>query len=156
MSVDYKQVIELEEQDYKTLTFLMPAVDFSKSIKDNLLTTKLCSALSTLHYELQQKDLLTQLVFFPPLLGKFLSLGADPQGDYYQIPLINACKNSLVASVKLLLSYEAEPNVSDDDDRTPLHYAHIHHNQEIIDLLLAAGARPNAKDCDSRIPSSYN
>ncbi|KAL7949484.1 ankyrin repeat-containing domain protein [Trichoderma barbatum] len=83
-------------------------------------------------------------------------------------------------SIKLLLEYNADPNIKDHSGRTPLHYAvegqqssvkllievgsgrtPLHHaayngvGREVIELLLEHGADPNAKDGRRQTPLHY-
>jgi len=63
--------------------------------------------------------------------------------------LHNAAKNGCKEVAKFLLDNGADPNVRDDEGRTPLHYAS---NVEVAELLLKHGADPNAQDNEGNTP----
>ena len=64
----------------------------------------------------------------------------------YGAPLMAATvkKNSYL--VKLLLENNANPNLTDQNNSTALHFAVIFNQQEIIELLMKYKADPNIKD----------
>jgi ankyrin repeat protein len=55
---------------------------------------------------------------------------------------MNTCRYCLDV-VKLLLERGADPNVKDDDGKTPLHYAAWKGHHKVVELLLEHGANPN-------------
>lgn len=55
--------------------------------------------------------------------------------------------------IRLLLDGGADPNATDEDRDTPLHYACSSGNMEIISMLLAKGADPTAADGLGRTPA---
>ena len=59
-------------------------------------------------------------------------------------------------AIRLLLDGGADPNSTDEDKDTPLHYACSSGNEEIIRLLLSKGADPTASDGLGRTPSERN
>ena len=55
--------------------------------------------------------------------------------------------------VQLLLDNGADPNSTNNNNRTPLHSAvFINPNKEFIELLLQYGANPNIEDIDGETP----
>ena len=48
--------------------------------------------------------------------------------------------------VKLLLEKNANPNLTDQNNSTALHFSVIFNQQEIIELLMKHNANPNIKD----------
>jgi len=85
----------------------------------------------------------------PQKLKHCLDNGMDPNIPYpscmYKWPLFAAVKFQNVACVKLLLEYGADPNIVDDQGRTPLSYAVLwgRENADICRLLLLFKARPD-------------
>jgi hypothetical protein len=65
-----------------------------------------------------------------------------------------AVENNHVKTVAVLLLYNADPNIQDNDGNTPLHRAYIVGAEHTIrDLLLKCGADPTIKNNDGKIPS---
>lgn len=63
--------------------------------------------------------------------------------DYGQTPLLKASLNDDLAVVKLLLSYEADPNIPDYTGGTPLHAAAKENYADLLSVLLKGGGDPN-------------
>ena len=61
-------------------------------------------------------------------------------------PLKFAVEPNDQEKVKLLLEYNADPNIKDKSRRTPLHFACFHGYVQIAEILILAGANPNYKD----------
>jgi FOG: Ankyrin repeat len=55
--------------------------------------------------------------------------------------------------VSLLLSYKADPNIQTIEKKTPLHYAVVYKEPEIIKLLLKHEANPSIKDNSGQTPA---
>jgi ankyrin repeat protein len=66
--------------------------------------------------------------------------------------LFNAVENDDVGEVKQLLAAGANPNIADQYGRTPLYYAAVSGNKEIVKILLDYHADPNRADNDGRTP----
>ena len=83
-----------------------------------------------------------------------LELGADVDFVYKDCcPLILAIQNGSVEAVKLLLKFNANVNITTDfSGMTPIHWASVEENIEIIELLINAGANVNQKDLDGETP----
>ena len=70
--------------------------------------------------------------------------------------LFSAAASGDLAEVKrLVLDCGLDPNVKDDDDNTPLHYAARGGHPDVVKLLLEHGADPNAKGVDGETPLRY-
>jgi len=72
--------------------------------------------------------------------------GADPNvksGINLETPLYEAVDKSSIDHVKLLLKYNADPNIQISDGNTPLHLSVIKQNVLIVKLLLKHKANPN-------------
>lgn len=72
----------------------------------------------------------------------------DPKG----VELIKACQNNDLNAVQKLLDQGTDPNVQDEQKRTPLHYAAEHGNSEIIELLFSKDAEPDVYNIDGNAP----
>lgn len=55
----------------------------------------------------------------------------------------------------LLLSHDADPNLTDANGTTALHYATMFQLEELIAALVAAAADPNIKDKTGKSPMDY-
>ena len=64
----------------------------------------------------------------------------------YGTPLMAASVKKNNYLVKLLLENNANPNLTDQNNSTALHFAVIFNQQEIIELLIKYKANPNIKD----------
>jgi len=72
--------------------------------------------------------------------------GADPNvksGINLETPLYEAVDKSSIDHVKLLLNFNADPNIQISDGNTPLHLSVIKQNVLIVKLLLKHKANPN-------------
>jgi ankyrin repeat protein len=69
----------------------------------------------------------------------------NPFGDYHE-NVARAAKQNDSATVRLLLGKGANPNQSDEESRTGLHYAAMSGNLRIIAILIKAGARLDPKE----------
>ena len=71
--------------------------------------------------------------------------------------VLHGCANrGSVEAVRWLLKNGADPNVQDDQQRTPLHLSAIRNTHaSVCKLLMEKGADPNAKDSDAKIPYQY-
>jgi cytohesin len=56
---------------------------------------------------------------------------------------------------KLLLEHGADPNIQDNNGRTPLHWAAWKGHLEVVELLLEHGADPNVQDYGGMTPLHY-
>jgi len=56
--------------------------------------------------------------------------------------------------VALLLANKADVNVTNENGRTPLHYAATQNHTDLVELLLANQADVNAKDIEGKTPLS--
>jgi ankyrin repeat protein len=61
----------------------------------------------------------------------------------YVRPSVNI--KNLIGITKLLLEHGADVNAKTPDGDTPLHYAAMHRNYEVVPLLISFGAKINAK-----------
>lgn len=90
-----------------------------------------------------------------------LGQGADPnlaaQNSMAVRPIHSAAaiRNpaDALASVRLLVAYGAQVNVSQQGGWTPLHQAADHGNQPLVEFLLQVGADRTAKSSDGRTPA---
>ena len=64
----------------------------------------------------------------------------------YGTPLMAATVKKNRYLVKLLLEKNANPNLTDQNNSTALHFSVIFNQQEIIELLMKHNANPNIKD----------
>jgi len=64
----------------------------------------------------------------------------------YGTPLMAATVKKNSKLVKLLLENNANPNLTDQNNSTALHFSVIFNQQEIIELLMKHKANPNIKD----------
>ena len=94
------------------------------------------------------------------LSKQLLAAGADVEAKvdcYLQTPLHRTMSNFAVATTKLLLDNNANPNACTNQNETPLHFIcsfladtsdgkRAQKRIEIVRLLLAAGANPNAEN----------
>ena len=64
----------------------------------------------------------------------------------YGTPLMAATVKKNSNLVKLLLENNANPNLTDQNNSTALHFSVIFNQQEIIELLMKHNANPNIKD----------
>ncbi len=64
----------------------------------------------------------------------------------YGTPLMAATVKKNSNLVKLLLENNANPNLTDQNNSTALHFSVIFNQQEIIELLMKHKANPNIKD----------
>ena len=64
----------------------------------------------------------------------------------YGTPLMAATVKKNSKLVKLLLEKNANPNLTDQNNSTALHFSVIFNQQEIIELLMKYKANPNIKD----------
>ena len=78
--------------------------------------------------------------------------GADPnvKDEYGDTPLLLAINvddfnNNRLNIVKHLLKYGANPNLINDDGRSPLYFASMKNHDNVVALLLEHGADPNTK-----------
>jgi uncharacterized protein len=69
----------------------------------------------------------------------------NPFGSYYE-NVARAAKQNDSGSVRLLISNGANPNQSDEESRSGLHYAAMSGNLRIIAILIKAGARLDPKE----------
>jgi hypothetical protein len=91
------------------------------------------------------------------LICIFFGLVASPMStaqaaaDDPQTQLLKAIGDRDIAAVRAALEKGADPNVTGDFGRTPLHEA-AKESAEAVELLLASGAKPNPLDGDGRTP----
>jgi len=69
----------------------------------------------------------------------------NPFGTYYE-NVARAAKQNDSGSVRLLVSNGANPNQTDEEQRTGLHYGAMSGNLRIIAILIKAGARLDPKE----------
>lgn len=82
----------------------------------------------------------------PRILSALLELGFNPNiSSKYnkETPLYIATKNKQYDDMKILLSYNADPNQLNDKQETPLSLAVEKKDERSVDLLLASGANPD-------------
>ena len=84
------------------------------------------------------------------IIGKAEVNKKDPQG---RTPLLKAARyNSKFAILELLLKYGANPDIADEDDNTPLHFAAMRGTKEVAMYLLKLGANPYALNKRGNVP----
>lgn len=66
--------------------------------------------------------------------------------------LIDACYKGNLAEVKKLILEDANPNIQNTDQETPLHWASAKGHTEIVKVLLEAGANVNEKNLFGSTP----
>jgi uncharacterized protein len=101
-----------------------------------------------------------------PFIRTLLEIGADPNpADHAGFPPLIAAlscsrprngspeRPDVLAILKLLLSFQADPNQRGINDYTALHMAVNEHNLRAVELLLQAGADPRLRtridDCET-------
>lgn len=87
---------------------------------------------------------------YPLIAERLLKAGADPdqRDSLGWSPLHHAVKtqHATLDLITILVRYRADPNVTDNHLRTPLHRAAQFGHVDAVRLLLRLGADPNAKD----------
>jgi cytohesin len=78
--------------------------------------------------------------------------GGRPCARHTDAPLHIAARRGYDEMVRLLLESGADPNVTDERDKTPLHFAAQEGNIGALQVLLAGGARLNARDRAGNTP----
>lgn len=82
------------------------------------------------------------------MLGKLIDRTGRPRTGLYgmvsQLALAGAAQNGHEANVRLLLTYDADPNGA-SGSITPLYYAVKHGHTDVVETLLEYGADPNLK-----------
>jgi ankyrin repeat protein len=66
--------------------------------------------------------------------------------------LYDAVFTSKVEDVKKLLDYGVDPNIENNEEKTPLYWAAFNKNDKIVKLLLNKGADPNRADIEGISP----
>lgn len=66
--------------------------------------------------------------------------------------LFEACKSGNIDKVMALIAADAQVNIADADNNTPLHYAAQTGNADLVTHLLASGADPNAQNSEGQTP----
>src|SRR5438132_10916703 len=79
------------------------------------------------------------------LSGTAARAQVNPFGSYYE-NVARAAKQNDSGSVRLLIGNGANPNQTDEESRTGLHYAAMSGNLRIIAILIKAGARLDPKE----------
>ena len=70
--------------------------------------------------------------------------------------LFSAAESGDLDEVKrLVIDCGVDPNVRDDDVRTPLHYAAWRGHLDVVKLLLERGADPNAQGVEGETPLDH-
>src|SRR6266851_3830824 len=69
----------------------------------------------------------------------------NPFGSYYE-NLARAAKQNDSGAVRALIGNNANPNQTDEESRTGLHYAAVNGNLRIIAILIKAGAKLDPKE----------
>lgn len=72
-----------------------------------------------------------------------------------QTPLYRAVGKNLKGVAALLLSKNANPNISNKDGDTPLHIAATYGYKDMVELLIAKGANVNARNNDGTTPLDF-
>lgn len=78
-----------------------------------------------------------------------------PINDPVSLDLLDAAFLCDFVRVRALLAEGAEPDVRDEDERTPLFSAVLGNSVGVLALLLEAGADPNAQDKDGWSPLHF-
>ena len=78
-----------------------------------------------------------------------------PINDPISLELLQAAFLCDFVRVRALLAEGAEPDVRDEDERTPLFSAVLGNSVGVLALLLEAGADPNAQDKDGWSPLHF-
>ncbi|KGO77047.1 NACHT nucleoside triphosphatase [Penicillium italicum] len=73
-------------------------------------------------------------------------------GNFGRTPLIAACERGNLKAAKKLLEYDADLEMSGDNEHTPLHAAACNGHAEVVKLLLEKGARIRNGSDGSRTP----
>jgi ankyrin repeat protein len=79
------------------------------------------------------------------LNGAVAQAQINPFGDYHE-NVARAAKQNDSGTVRLLLSNGGNPNQSDEESRSGLHYAAMSGNLRIIAILIKAGAKLDPKE----------
>ena len=110
------------------------------------------------------KDTIGSVLVFTAKLGGpddvewLLTRGAKPNALYGATkwcPLFGAVENAAsdgIENVRCLLRHGADPNVGDDEGKTPLHLAARTGDVLLARILIAGGAKLGAKDNEGRTP----
>lgn len=80
----------------------------------------------------------------------------DAQDNQGNTPLHLACKSRKIGGVKVLLEYNANPNIQNNLGLTPLDIAVINQDNEMIELLLAKVKSVNTADNHGHHAEEHN
>jgi uncharacterized protein len=75
-----------------------------------------------------------------------MAAGAPRADDYHGNPALAARQNDAEAVREIVTSGDSNPNQTDEESRTALHYAAINGNSEIIAILVKAGTKLDVAD----------
>lgn len=92
------------------------------------------------------------------IISKATDFNINESDNNGETPLLKIIKSSInnINLIKLLLSYGADPNISDKNGMTPLIYSILQNNSSMVTLLIKYNADVNQTDGNNISPIKYS